>query len=325
MILNYLLLPVIFLIGAITSYEDFRYGKIRNKWIVLGLAWGILIYALFLCWGILIPFIQKIYQVPLISILPSYILKVFINSFLSLCVGFSLWYFDLWSAGDAKLFAVFSLLLPLDSYWRTYLPYFPSFVLLVNIFVSATLFMVVCDFFIFFRKASSLSFNFNLKNAARDVVKNNFKVLQIALEFFLFFLFFQIGSYEISSRLNQSNWLPVAQVAAFFLLLIFFPFARKKIRKKWLISLILFATVVYLLFNYLFYSLTPLNGIVAAISNSVIVSFAFILIPFFMQKTFNENNRNLPFAVWLLTGLVITLIIKGSLVSALVNPHGFWQ
>jgi Flp pilus assembly protein protease CpaA len=133
MILNYLFLPMIFLIGLITSYQDFRYGKIKNKWIILGLAWGLGIYLFFLIWGLAIE--------PIISF--SYIFNVFVNGFIALIVGYLLWYFNFWSAGDAKLFALFAFLLPLEYYWRTVLPYFPSFVLLINIFIPVLVFYLI--------------------------------------------------------------------------------------------------------------------------------------------------------------------------------------
>jgi Flp pilus assembly protein protease CpaA len=150
--LDYLFLPMIFLIGLITSYQDFRYGKIKNKWIILGLAWGLGIYLFFLVWGLI--------SEPIISF--SYIFKVFINSFIALIIGYLLWYFNLWSAGDAKLFALFAFLLPLEYYWRTALPYFPSFVLLINIFIPVLVFYLI-KYFVFLVKLlteKSLSKNF---------------------------------------------------------------------------------------------------------------------------------------------------------------------
>jgi len=126
---DFLLLPVLFFIGLVTSYQDFRYGKIKNKWTILGMAWGLGIYILCIIWALIFPYLSQIFPKISFFILPSYILKVFINSAFALIVGYLLWSFDFWSAGDAKLFLVFSLLLPLKYYWKSALPYFPSFAL----------------------------------------------------------------------------------------------------------------------------------------------------------------------------------------------------
>ena len=44
MLLDLLFLIPLFIIGGICTFTDFRYGKIKNKWIVLGLIWIILLY-----------------------------------------------------------------------------------------------------------------------------------------------------------------------------------------------------------------------------------------------------------------------------------------
>ncbi|MDI6605604.1 MAG: hypothetical protein QME65_00430, partial [Candidatus Omnitrophota bacterium] len=52
----------------------------------------------------------------------------------------------IWAAGDAKLFIVYTLLIPLDYYSKSYLPYFPSFTLLLNIFIPLFLFILIIAF-----------------------------------------------------------------------------------------------------------------------------------------------------------------------------------
>jgi len=56
-----------------------------------------------------------------------------------------------WSAGDAKLFFVFSLLIPISYYSKSYLPVFPSFALLVNIFIPILLFLIFASCFYLLR------------------------------------------------------------------------------------------------------------------------------------------------------------------------------
>ena len=92
-------LPMLLFLGGVASYEDIREGKIRNKWILLGLCYGTIVYVYLL-----------IANPPLLNI--HELLPVLINAFLALCMGFLLWHLGLWSAGDAKLFFVLAFLLP---------------------------------------------------------------------------------------------------------------------------------------------------------------------------------------------------------------------
>src|SRR3990167_4953201 len=87
------------ILGVAASYSDIRYGKIKNAWIVLGIIAAVAIYS-----SIFIAYRDTV------SLSPFYT-KALINAALALLIGFLLWYFGLWTAGDAKLFFVFALLI----------------------------------------------------------------------------------------------------------------------------------------------------------------------------------------------------------------------
>ena len=155
-VINYLFVFLVIIIGLATSWEDIKFGKIRNKWILLGLAGGIALQAAALAGGFL----------------PTdLIFSGLLNALIALLVGYLLWYFDLWAAGDAKLFFVFALLLPLSYYSRTYLPFFPSFALLVNTFVPVLLFLLAQSIFFLFKK-------FFISNDSK-ISKKNFSIIAI--------------------------------------------------------------------------------------------------------------------------------------------------
>ena len=134
--LDLLFLPIIFFIGAVTSWEDYRSGKIRNKWIKLGFYYGLAMFTLLFAFSLftnigtfILPF--------------AYLKDVLYNSLLAIVLGYWLWKMKLISAGDAKLFFVFSFLLPLKYYWGSYLHIFPSFVLAVNILLPVFFFIMI--------------------------------------------------------------------------------------------------------------------------------------------------------------------------------------
>jgi hypothetical protein len=325
MVLNYLLLPVIFLIGAVTSYEDFRYGKIRNKWIILGLAWGILIHVFFLCWGIFSPYIAEIYKVSFVYILPSYILMVLINSLFSLCAGYLLWYFNLWSAGDAKLFAVFSLLLPLDNYWRTYLSYFPSIVILINTFIPALFFLAGCSFLLIMK--NSASFFSSSKNISGFFVsqkdyfrKNYLTIFKTGSGILLFFIVLQIAGQNLNIYLKLPSG--IFLVILFFLSMTF-QFVQQIFRKTWLIVLFLLIVAGSFLANgsgNLYLKAFSLAG------NSLVLMLILFAVSSILSIAFKKDTKTtMPFAFWLFLGLILTLIFKGSLIHFVLNPHVFWQ
>lgn len=83
-------LPGIIVLGLITSYEDIRFGKIRNKWVLTAVALAALTHLL----------------------LHSQFFEVLANFLLACAVGFLLWIARLWTAGDGKLFIAFAALLP---------------------------------------------------------------------------------------------------------------------------------------------------------------------------------------------------------------------
>lgn len=124
MIYVWSLLIVLLFVGIITSYEDHIKNKIRNKILIIGLIFGLCIHFLFFSYTWIYGFFQS-----------SYLLELVINFIIAFIVGYILWYFNMWSSGDAKLFALFALLLPFNYYLWGKVNYFPSFTILFNTFI----------------------------------------------------------------------------------------------------------------------------------------------------------------------------------------------
>jgi hypothetical protein len=119
-------LPAIIAFGIITSYEDIKIGKIRNRWIALALAYAAAAYALLILYYYLTSVINL-----------HYIIELATNLLFAVAVGFGLWYAGVWTAGDGKLFIAFTALLPLSVFSLGYQPWIPSITLLTNTFVAA--------------------------------------------------------------------------------------------------------------------------------------------------------------------------------------------
>ncbi len=330
MILDYLFLPVLFFIGIVTSYQDFKEGKIKNKWIILGLVWGLGIYLLLLIWAFLNPFLSQVFSREFTFILPSYILKVFINSAIAIIFGYLLWHFDLWSAGDAKLFFVFTLLLPLRYYWWTALPYFPSFVLLINIFIPVLFFLIGQNLFYLFKKA----FSFKNIGQIRQTIeykflklkkqfKNNYALyLKTFFGFFLIFMVFQIIRLELADRFGQVGWW---QTISFLMIMAVQKSLRRVLEKNWVLILICLGVIFYLTDGYFFYSQEILSKIFLLIKGSMLFMAIFIIASALVSYVQEGQKKHLPFAVWALIGTILTIILRGSVVSLFLNPAAFFK
>lgn len=183
----YIFLPFILFLGLLTSYEDIKKGKIRNKWIVAALIYALLAYvaiiAFFLIKGMAINY--------------TYFLEVSVNVIIALVVGFVGWWANLWSSGDAKLFLAYSALVPLTMYSNFYIQYFPSFVLLINTFVPFFFYASVKTLFISLREKKEFFKDIKLKEIyplAFNLIwvmwlpRLIFSALNISLGFFLNFV-----------------------------------------------------------------------------------------------------------------------------------------
>ena len=94
-------LPTIIALGSITSYEDHKEGMIRNRYIVGAGVLGVLTYAFLALFGIA-SWADLGWQT--------------VRALVALLIGFLIWQINWWSAGDAKLYAMFAFLVPAQTY-----------------------------------------------------------------------------------------------------------------------------------------------------------------------------------------------------------------
>jgi len=128
LLINLIFLPAIFFVGLISAYEDITLSRIKNKWVILGIAYAASGYLLL--YGL--SFFKLVDYGGLNS---SYLVSCAVNFVISVMVAYSFWKCGVWAPGDAKLFIAYSLLIPLDFYAKGYINYFPAAVLLFNIFL----------------------------------------------------------------------------------------------------------------------------------------------------------------------------------------------
>lgn len=125
--MNLIFLPLILVIGGVSSYTDAKWARVSNKLILWGAGGGAVGYVAVILTGVITK--ENVVSNPYLS-------RVALNTFIALCVGYGLWKLNFWAAGDAKLFALYAWLIPHGFYWKSYFQFFPSFALLVNIFFA---------------------------------------------------------------------------------------------------------------------------------------------------------------------------------------------
>lgn len=124
----YWFLPAILILGVITTYTDLKGGKIRNKHVIIALAYSFTAYMILIFSNVN-------------TIRAGYFIELLIMCTFSLVTGFILWYTGLWTAGDAKLFFAFATLIPLSVYKHGHIPYFDSTNILINTFIPVFLYL----------------------------------------------------------------------------------------------------------------------------------------------------------------------------------------
>ncbi|MBL7100864.1 MAG: hypothetical protein ISS23_02840, partial [Nanoarchaeota archaeon] len=200
----YLFLPGILALGLITSYTDFKHGKIKNKHLLPALFYSILIYTILI--------------LTLTSYRTAYFTELIIMLALTLFTSFIIWYVGLWTAGDAKLFFTYSSLIPLSVYKYGYIPYFASTNILINTFIPFALFLTVILLFKTNLKQKMISLKTSLKPkqlltlavflfALIWLVNILFSLLTIPPNYFItiFILFLILAFLEKIVRLNLTK------------------------------------------------------------------------------------------------------------------------
>lgn len=304
-------IPALAVICAVTSFSDSREGKIRNFWILSGVIWAVAVYGGISLYRLHAPYITE--ELVLNTLFKEswarLLLHTGINSLFALVCGFLLFHFNLWSAGDAKLFFVLVLLLPLKYYFRHYIPFFPGFNLFLNTIV-VTAFFVWADTawkLVRFARASTE------KNLWREMAGASLEQLKGAAGLMLLagvvfsLLMCAIYIFRLETRIS-------AMLTLLFMLgLIFFggPLGRflneEPRRRRFRVFAVLFFSALLL---------SPMRGQFLHLALIMMVTFLTLyfmvgILPALAAK-YGIGADDMPFAVWLSIGLASTMLIKGS-------------
>ena len=228
--INLLFLSPLIIIGIACSYTDIKYGKIFNKWIVFSFITIFFLYVFLFFYGVDL----------------NYILEAILNGAIAFLGGYLLWQLKLWSAGDAKLFSIYAFLIPLHFYSKSYIPYFPSFNLLINLFIPI-LFMLIVGALI-----TMLEEAWGLKSKIKELkFPGAIKIVRFStfwVQIFLTYLFVTIilQSFLFLTKREATNEFFSNNFLLFILFFLIMGYLTKKMqRKKWLIFISYGLILVY--------------------------------------------------------------------------------
>lgn len=246
-VLDILFLAPLFLIGGFSCYTDIKYGKIKNKLIIAGLIWVIILYT-FLA-------VYTIFYLHLWENI-NYIIKSLANGILAFILGYLLWYFRLWSAGDAKLFSLFAFLIPLKFYSKSYFSYFPSLNLLINLFIPLIFILTVKAIICWVKEIPGKIKQLKSKNKLffraqlPQLKTKTWKAIKTFLTFLAIFIVMQIIMRQMSKLLSKViPDLTIIFISFFFLYGYIFRFVRKN---KFVVPVAGGIAILYI--SYLIYS-----------------------------------------------------------------------
>ncbi|MFA5188683.1 MAG: prepilin peptidase [Patescibacteria group bacterium] len=268
-------LAFLFIFGIIICYEDFRFDKIRNKWIKWGFIIGVALY--------LLQIIYLIFSSQTIELHNYW--QIILNTLIAFVLGFTLWYFKLWSGGDAKLFTLFVFLLPISFYSEWNFIYWPPLNLLINITIPIFIYLLIkfllypFQLLINYLKNPHLLKEYyrNYKSRNKLDKKKINEYLAAALSFVIILIFFQIIRVRLGDFLHP--YLGSLMIAFYFFMgFVVFQPLRKLMQKRIILALI--SVIAYFVAGIIFFR----NLVFADLHNLFAVQLIFMLSYYYIFK-----------------------------------------
>lgn len=238
-LINFAFLAPLLTIGLVATYWDSKKGIIPNKILLFGFLWGIFLYLLL--------FLYNSFFVGSEALL-NYLFQALLNGIIAVVVGYMIWYFNFWSAGDGKLFGLYGFLVPLDFYSGFYIDYFPAFALLVNLMIPLILlFTIKAAVWIFKSRGKIKNFLLNPHFYSFE----NFKKYGKTLFLFISTITFAMIIIRSLMEVSESVFGIIPNGFIIFILLLLLMYGINLLRKKTIIADIFKYLAIVLFFGNL--------------------------------------------------------------------------
>jgi Flp pilus assembly protein protease CpaA len=272
--------PIIAL-GILSSYTDIKYKAIRNRHLLWFGALALVIHA----------YLQINHEITI-----DY--NLLLNLLIGIIIGYAFYSLNMWGAGDAKLFIVFSLLMPTKRH-SGFIP-FPSVILFMNIFLLSMLAMIILGLHNIIKNKINLFSKIDLAALGKKIIFSFLTVLGINW----------IVSY-LTKHLNV-YFPPTANILIVYILYsVLYRALRRKVMKALRKKIMIFAIVAFLgfilrailridNFNYA----TLILNLMQILKYTLVFYFINLLI--YPEKNKENEEPSIPFAPFMFLGAAIT-------------------
>lgn len=221
-LVNGMLIFMVVIVCTLSSYTDIKEGKIYNKHIMVFLSIGIIVQLVYLI--IMNRALVNLYIVNLGSTIIFSIL---------------IYFFGIWSAGDAKLVITIITLIPMEIYNVNSKNIFPGFSTIIIIFLCGFFYLIIESVFLYIKDICSGK---NKKNIKVDVTKK--VILKI-----LYAWIISINLNCVLSYYFKSFYLNNIGLCMIFNALLVLYLAKFSSNKKLLFSVIFVGSLIYIISN----------------------------------------------------------------------------
>lgn len=269
--------PLIVILGICSSYTDIKFHKIKNFHLLAATIFGLIIHAGFSTSH---------------NIYPD--LDFYLNLFIGSCIGFLLYYTNIWGAGDAKLFIVYCLLMPIDKH-RAILP-FSSILIFMNIFLLSALAIFILSLGNVLKNGRLLLKKiFSLETAKKLV--NSFMII-FGLGWIIPFLAQPLYPYTTPFLIT---------LLLFFSYLLFYNSVYKLKNRAFMYGILAMGLLLRFLLKTLDYSLPHLLAYFKKITSYTFI-FYILNVLFNFNKAKEKDNKIIPFAPFMFLGTLASSV-----------------
>jgi preflagellin peptidase FlaK len=169
------------------------------------------------------------------------LLTLAVNAGFALVISFLIFFTNMWTAGDAKAFFLFVLMVPLGYYSRLYSSYFWGFTILMNIFAVAIIYIILDTGYNFIKRR---------KQPAKIILTSNLIIFAV-----IKFLFVLVSSALFNFIIHEYFMILYQKNAALFQLLFFVLIVAllRELRESKYLLIVSAAQVLFLTIEYFIY------------------------------------------------------------------------
>lgn len=232
--LKYIQCAIAVIVGIVASITDFKNQKIFNKTLIIAIICSLLTYVI-------------LYK----EIETQYIISFILNLIIGIIISFLFFYFEIWAAGDAKMFITTLLMIPYEFYGANEKNIFPGMQLLIIIFSIAFIYVIIETIILSFKNEKKVK-----TIDIRTITKKD--IIDLLLQYFMgyfFIIFINNITIQFFEQFRKYNELLMFLCNMLLLMFLYKRVNERKTTMKLLIIFIICNFLYYIIFGFQIYSI----------------------------------------------------------------------